>query len=56
MNMKQGVWKYLNDMMCVLRSGTGGSMSGKRQQTECGQQDWKQQPECLDFDPALVTT
>lgn len=40
----------------VLRSGTGGSMNGKQQQTEWGQQDWKQQPGCLDFDPALDTT
>lgn len=31
-------------------------MNGKQQLTEWGQQVWKQQRECLDFDPALDTT
>ena len=42
-------------IMRVLRSGTGDSMNGKQQQTACEQQDWKQQPGCQDFDPALDT-
>lgn len=49
------VCQVFTDIKCVLRSGTGGSMNEKRQQTECGRQDWKHLPECLDSDPALDT-
>lgn len=47
---------YMPDRSSLCRSGTGGSMRGKLQQTVCEQLAWRIQHAWLDWDPTHFIT